>query len=76
MTLTNLVAADKCAEVRVEKKALLQPKAIQLVKDVSEGSRLRYFNPSRIFVKQERLLPAKGLVEVRPDVPFHILVTN
>lgn len=46
------------------------------MKVVSKEAGLLYFDPTETVIRQGSVIPAKGIMKVRPNVPFEILVVN
>lgn len=53
---------------------MAKTKKIGVVKVVSKGIGLLYFEPARTVIGKGHLMPASSIMEVRPYVPFDILV--
>lgn len=75
-TPTRVTATITQVGRRVDSQIWLKVKDIEMVKVISKGTRLRYFEQTKTVVQRGQLMPVKGVMEVLPNVPSDILVIN
>lgn len=75
-TPARMAGTETQVERCVAKEIWLRPKEIGTIKVVSKVTGLIYFEPSETVVRQENLMPAKGITEVQPNVTYDMLLAN
>lgn len=72
-----LMAATRSqVELLVTKPTWLIPKDIGTVRLVPNGTVVYFFEQKQTVVRQGHLMPARGIMEISPNVPFDIQVAN
>lgn len=69
-------AAKTQVDLRVDRQIRPEPRNVGIVRVVTNETELLYFKLAPPLARQEHLIPAKGIMGARANIPFHIIVEN